>query len=416
MNKRGVDMTEKTTHVVVLGAGYAGLMAAMRLANKTDSRAVAITLVNATETFNERVRNHQLSGGQPLPERPLAQILAKTRIRFQHGTVRALQPGRQTAIVQTGPDETVELRYDDLIYALGSHVDVGSTPGAREHAYTLDERSAAALAPLLPDLAARGGRVLLVGAGNTGVEVSTELAERFPDLRITVATRRSFATNLSDGAHGHIRKAFSRLGIALIENAEVTRLDEGQAMTAAGPIPFDVCIWVGGFAVSDLARSAGIRVNTRGQILVDRALRSLSHPDIYAAGDAAMPADNPGTPIRMSLYAAGPMGAHVADTLAAQFRGRQPSPFGLSYIAQGLSLGRRDGVVQFLDGSSDTATRFMITGRIANWFREFFVGFLLLTIRLQRTMPWVFSWPGKNKMRGLAWTERSTHEAAHADG
>ena len=246
-------MTEKTTHVVVLGAGYAGLMAAMRLANKTDSRAVAITLVNATETFNERVRNHQLIGGQPLPERPLAQILAKTRIRFQHGTVRALQPGRQTAIVQTGPDETVELRYDDLIYALGSHVDVGSTPGAREHAYTLDDRSAAALAPLLPDLAARGGRVLLVGAGNTGVEVSTELAERFPDLRITVATRRSFATNLSDGAQRHIRKAFSRLGIALIENAEVTRLDEGQAMTAAGPIPFDVCIWVGGFAVSDLA-------------------------------------------------------------------------------------------------------------------------------------------------------------------
>src|SRR5204863_346893 len=151
-----------------------------------------------------------------------------------------------------------------------------------------DERSAAALAPLLPDLAARAGRVLLVGAGNTGVEVSTELAERFPDLRITVATRRSFATNLSDGAQRHIRKAFSRLGIALIENAEVTRLDEGQAMTAAGPI--------------------------------------------------------------------------------------------------------------------------------ANWFREFFVGFLLLTIRLQRTMPWVFSWPGKNKMRGLAWTERSTHEAAHADG
>src|SRR5438046_245302 len=106
--------------------------------------------------------------------------------------------------------------------------------------------SAAALAPLLPDLAARGGRVLLVGAGNTGVEVSTELAERFPDLRITVATRRSFATNLSDGAQRHIRKAFSRLGIALIENAEVTRLDEGQAMHAAGPVPCGRRIGFGG--------------------------------------------------------------------------------------------------------------------------------------------------------------------------
>jgi len=408
-------MAEKTTHIVVLGAGYAGLMAAMRLAHKTDSLSVAITIVNANVNFNERVRNHQLISGDRLPDCPLDALFAKTRIRFEHGTVSALDPDRHVVIVGSDSEKPIVVSYDYLVYALGSHVDVGSTPGAREYAYTLDAPSAASLAPLLPDLAARGGRVLIVGAGNTGVEVSTEMAERFPGLRITVVTRRSFAPNLSDGARRHIRKAFSRLGIHLIENTEVTRLARHEAMTAAGPIQFDESIWVGGFAVSDLARCAGILVNERGQILVDRALSSLSHPDIYAAGDAAMPADDPGTPIRMSLYAAGPMGAHAADALAAQLRGRQPSPFGLSYVAQGLSLGRRDGVVQFLDGASDTATRFMITGRIANWFREFFVGFLLLTIRLQRTVPWVFYWPGMNKMRSRASKERSIHEAAHAD-
>jgi NADH:quinone reductase (non-electrogenic) len=163
-----------------------------------------------------------------------------------------------------------------------------------------------------------------------------------------------------------------------------------------------VCIWVGGFAVSDLPRSAGLRVNDAGQILVDRALRSLSQPEIFAVGDAAMPAEDPGTPMRMSLYAAGPMGAHAADALAAHLRGRQLPVFGLSYLAQGLSLGRRDGVVQFLHWDTDTATAFIITGRIANWFREFFVSFLLLNIRLQRTVPWVFFWPGKYKMRSRA--------------
>jgi len=409
-------VTNETTQVVVLGAGYAGLMAAMRLARRTDRRAVAITLVNASETFNERVRNHQLISGQHLPERSLAQMLAKTRIRFEHGTVLELQPKRHTVSVQTALDQRAELRYDHLIYALGSHVDVGSTPGAREYAYTMDDRSATELARLLPGLAARRGRVLLVGGGNTGVEVSTELAERFPNLKITVVTRRSFARNLSDGAQRHIRKAFSRLGIALMQNTEVTRLERRQAVTADGPIPFAVCIWVGGFAVSDLARRAGVRVNELGQILVDRALRSLSHPEIFAAGDAAMPAEEPGTPIRMSLYAAGPMGAHSADALAAHLRGRQLQPFGLSYLAQGLSLGRRDGVVQFLDWNMDTATRFIITGRIANWFREFFVGFLLLTIRLQRTVPWAFYWPGKNKMRSVDSSERAAREAALVDG
>src|SRR5438128_8863650 len=132
-------MTDETTQVVVLGAGYAGLMAAMRLARKTDARSVAITLVNASEVFNERVRNHQLISGQHLPERSLARILAKTRIRFQRGTVLDLLPERRIVSVQTGLDRTTELRYEYLIYALGSHVDSGSTPGARQYAYTLDD-------------------------------------------------------------------------------------------------------------------------------------------------------------------------------------------------------------------------------------------------------------------------------------
>ena len=409
-------MTEKqTTDVVVIGAGYAGLMAAMRIATKTDARAVTVTLVSASQNFNERVRNHQLLTGQRLPEHRLADLVAKTRIRFEQGTVTGLDPKRRIVTVEPGEaGERLELGYDYLVYALGSHVDVGSTPGVREHAYTLDERSAASLASRLPELAAQRSRVLLVGAGNTGVEVSTELAERYPDLKVTVVSRQSFAENLSEGARRHIRKAFSRLGIALIENTMVTRLEAGRAITAGGTIEFDVCIWVGGFAVVDLAREAGLKVNDRGQILVDPALRSLSHPEIYAAGDAAMPAENPGAPIRMSLYAATPMGAHAADSLAARLRDREATSFGLSYLGAGLSLGRRDGVFQLLDGDTDSATRIIITGRIANWLREFFVWFVLVTIRLQRTAPWIFFWPGKNKMRASFLRPGSRHPMAGA--
>jgi len=73
-------------------------------------------------------------------------------------------------------------------------------------------------------------------------------------------------------------------------------------------------------------------------------------------------------------------------------------------------------VVQFLNWNTDTATRFIITGRVANWFREFFVGFLLLNIRLQRTVPWVFFWPGKYKMRSGTPAPRSPQEPAHVGG
>ncbi len=70
-------------------------------------------------------------------------------------------------------------------------------------------------------------------------------------------------------------------------------------------------------------------------------------------------------------------------------------------MALGVSLGPRDGVVQFLDWSRDTPLNLIVTGKLANLTREFFVRFALWVIKAQRVAPWVFDWPGKRKMRRL---------------
>jgi NADH dehydrogenase len=391
----------RETRVVVLGAGYAGLMAAMRLAKKTDA-GVAITLINAAGAFHERVRNHQLAAGEAVRPLGFPSLLHGTRIRFRRGTVTAVLPSRRQVTMQT--EEGIQsVGYDYVVYALGSFVGTGGVPGVREHAYTLDHTSALTLAARLPGVADRGGRLLIVGGGYTGVEVATELAEAYPGLKIALATRRSFAQNASPAARAYIRRRFDRLGVQVLEDTPIAQLSEHAALTARGEsIPYDVCVWVGGFAVSDLPRRAGVRVNERGQILIDRAMRSLSHPEIYAVGDAACPVESPGAPIRMALYTALAMGAHGADCLAAQLNGRPSSAFGLSYIALGLSLGRRDGVVQFLDWNRDTPRNLILTGRPAILFREFFVRLALWAIKAQRVAPWAFTWPGRNKMREAA--------------
>lgn len=392
--------SREVRHVVVLGAGYAGLMAATRLARQTDA-SVALTLVNAADTFGDRVRNHQLAAGQTVRRRSLASFLQGTRIRFVQGTVTALNLPEREIMVQTLAGRQ-SLGYDYLIYALGSSVRTDGLPGAREHAYTVDRASAQAFAAQLPSVARRGGRLLVVGGGNTGVEVATEVAESNPGLHVTLATRRSFASQVSPGARAHIRKAFHRLGIRFLEDTAVVSLGEHEARTERGEaILFDLCVVVAGFAVSDLARQAGLRVNERGQILIDRAMRSLSHPEVYAVGDAAMPAEEPGAPVRMAAYTALTMGAHGADSLAAQLKGKTPTAFGFSYQAFGLSLGRRDGVVQFLDGDHDTPRDRIITGNLAGKSREFFVRLIVGVLKAQRFGPWTFPWPGKNKMRGV---------------
>jgi NADH dehydrogenase FAD-containing subunit len=394
-------MKRLSQHIVVLGAGYAGMMAALRLAKRTDPKQAAITLVNAADTFNERVRNHQLAAGQRLREHPLSSLLQGTRIQFLRGTVTALHPAQRQITIQTETGSR-QIGYDNLVYALGSYITTEEVPGARQYAYTLDAGSAQALAQRLPEVAARPGRLLIVGGGNTGVEVGAELAETYPGLRITMVTRHSFARNLSSAAQARIRKAFERLKITFVENTTVTQLKADGAIIEDGTtISFDICVWVGGFDVSDLAQRAGLRVNARGQILIDRAMRSLSHPEIYAVGDSAFPAEEPGAPIRMSLYTAIMMGAHGADCLAAQLNDKPPTAFGLSYFALGLSLGRKDGVFQFLNWNTDTPLSLILTGKLANLTREFFVTFALWVIKVQRTIPWVFEWPGKNKMRKI---------------
>lgn len=215
----------RSTHVVVLGGGYAGLMAAMRLAKKTGPE-VAITLVNAGEWFYERVRNHQVAAGQPVGRYPLVSLLSRTRIRFVRGTVTALDPAARRVTLRGAGDaggyaQEQAIGYDYLVYALGSTSQTGRVPGAREHAYSLDHPVVTALAARLPEIARSRGRVLVIGGGPTGVELATEMAESHAGAQVTLVTRREVVPRFSEGARAYVRRSLAQLGIALVEHAAI---------------------------------------------------------------------------------------------------------------------------------------------------------------------------------------------------
>lgn len=398
--------SQQSSHVIVVGGGYAGLMAAVRLAKKTRPD-VAITLINAADAFIERVRNHQVAAGRQVGRHSLPTLLRGTRIRFERGVVTDIDLPARRVILRQGAEDgagsEVVMRYDYLVYAVGSSSRTGAIAGAADHAYTLDHPSVETLSARMPELARRGGRVLVIGGGPTGVELATELAEAYPGAAISLVTRHDVLPRFSPKARRYVRRSLAKLGINLVEETGIAEVRPDAAVAADGRrIPFDAAVLTGGFGVSRLARRAGFRVNSRGQILTDRTLRSLSHPEVYAVGDAAIPADEPGAPVRMSVLTALEMGAHGADSLAARLNGRRPTAFGLSYGAAGISLGRRNGVVQFLDGSRDTPRDAILTGRFALNVREFFVRAAFGVIKAQRVAPWVFAWPGRRKMQHVS--------------
>lgn len=145
---------------------------------------------------------------------------------------------------------------------------------------------------------------------------------------------------------------------------------EGGVELAGGAgVEAGLTVWASGFAVPDLAERSGLAVADGGRVAVDPTLRSRSHPDIYAVGDSAA-AHGPGeAPLRLSCATALPLGRYAADVIAARARGREPEDLRFRYVIQCVSLGRNDGLIQFV-AADDSPHERVITGKAAAWVKE----------------------------------------------
>lgn len=355
--------------IVVLGAGYAGTHAAGRLARRLHPDDTEITLVNADPDFVERVRMHQLATGQQLPPRDLVDVVAGTGIEVRTARVTAVDTDARTVelVDRHGTDR---IAYDTLVYALGSTTDDHGVPGVVRYAHQVAGRQAALrLRDRLAELTA-GASVLVVGGGLTAIELSTEIAESRPDLDVAIAAGHGVGEWLSDRAGRHLSGALDRLGITVHPHTEVTAVEQTGVLTAAGRrIPAEVTVWTAGFAVHPIAAASTLRVSTTGRIVVDGSMRSVSHPAVYAVGDAAIADGVGGTPLRMSCASGIPMAWRAADAIAARLTGRAVADKAVRYYIQCISIGRRDGILQSVT-PDDRVRSLVIAGRAGARLKE----------------------------------------------
>ncbi|MEV5725497.1 MULTISPECIES: NAD(P)/FAD-dependent oxidoreductase [Streptomyces] len=338
--------------IVVLGAGYAGAYVAGNLARRLSPADTEITVVNAGPDFVQRLRLHQLAAGQRIEAPKLADVFAGTGIRLRLARVTTVDPERRT-VALADADGGGELGYDTLVYALGSHVADHDVPGVAEHALDVTGRpSALRLRDRLDGLAGRGGgNVLVVGDGLTGIETATEIAESRPGLSVTLIARGELGAPLSAGARGHLRRACDRLGVTVLEHTTVEAVEATRVLCADGTVlASDATVWAAGFAVHPIAATSGLEVTENGRIVVDRTMRSVSHPDVYAAGDSAHAIGDNGRPLPMSCASAGYTGRQAVEAIMGRLTGREITNVKLEYVANHISLGRRDAILQLVDG------------------------------------------------------------------
>lgn len=391
------------TRIVVIGAGYAGMLATVRLAGKVRRTNTHITLVNASDVFIERLRLHELAAGKAMRQRPIKDILAGTGVQFVQGRVTHLDPAQSHITIQT-PDGTKSLYYDRLLYTLGSTIDRHSVPGVAEHAYVLTpdgERSAPALREALIQQNQIGGRVVVVGGGATGIEAAAEITDAYPNLSVHLVTQGRMGLFLNEEVAAYMRQSLLKRGVSIQEHTTIKMVRAITLLSVDGEsIGYDICLWTGGFAVPELARESGLAVNERGQIWIDPFMRSVSHPNIYAAGDCAASVEEPGAPLRMSAYTAVITGAHAADCLAADMKNQQAKPLSFAYAGQGIALGHKHGI-GFGKTPDDQPKAPYFTGRVGYEIREFVVRLLANLPNLERRIPGFFYWPGKGRYAAM---------------
>ncbi|MFF6777648.1 NAD(P)/FAD-dependent oxidoreductase [Streptomyces sp. NPDC012637] len=420
--------------IVVVGGGYAGVMAANRLTRRDD---VTVTLVNPRPVFVPRLRLHQLVVGNHDAVVEYRDVLAD-RVRLVVDGVTRIDAAARTVVLAEGGT----LDYDHLIYAVGSASAAPRVPGVAEFAHSVATLEDARRLRSVVDATPVSAPLTVVGGGPTGIETAAELAEQ--GRRVTLVCGGELGPYLHPRARRTAAKRLARLGVTVLgasganstESTERTESTKGRARTEGTEgtegrartegtvgtgatkvtavtrdavhlgdgrmLPSAVTIWTAGFGVPDLAARSGLSTDAAGRLLTDETLTSLDDERIVAAGDSAAPSDRS---FRMSAYAAGCLGAHAADTVLHRVAGERPEPVDLSFSAMCISLGRGTAVFQ-LARKDDTALPLYVGGRAGAKLKEMSCEFSVKHLSKEAREPGSHSWPKGDKRVQSARAER----------
>jgi NADH dehydrogenase len=351
-NAANTSAAGSSGQILIAGAGYAGLHAALRLtARLRNQPAVELTLVDRHEYHQVTTELPRVAGGTRAADAvriPLQDMLAE-RVRFVQTEISGFDLAGRRLLTEAGP-----IGWGRLVLALGSRPNDFAIPGLTQRTLSLysasdAERVWAAISKTLTAAAAATdperqrslATVVVGGGGATGVELAGELAEMLPGVasshglapdRPSVQIVEAGPTILAGSSPQLIAKAtkiLSDLGVQVRTNASIAAAtEEGFRLRDGHLVQGGVFVWAGGVKAPELVADSGLPTGHNGRVKVDRYLRALDHPEIYVAGDLASVTDPRTGHVLPSLaQVALDEGETVARNLDAELEGRPLEAF-----------------------------------------------------------------------------------------
>ncbi|UYZ12604.1 NAD(P)/FAD-dependent oxidoreductase [Brevibacillus sp. WF146] len=337
-----------TAKIVILGAGYGGLMTAVRLQKLLAWDEAEVTLVNKHSYHHFTTWLHELAAGAIPPHKcriSIDEVIDTSRIRFVKGVVCDIHRGEQLVVLESG--QTIS--YDYLVLALGSEPETFGIQGLAENALNIRSINSARhirehieyqFSQYQIDKRPERLTVVVGGAGFTGIEFVGELVNRLPELC------QKFDVHPDDVKIYNIEAAPSVLpgfdpdlvqyatdllvekGVRLKINTPIKECTANRVFLANGEeIKTNTVIWTGGVRGNSLIERAGFET-VRGRVKVDPFLRAPHHENVFVVGDCALVINEEARrPYPPTAQIALQQGKQLGNNLVALIRGEPLQPF-----------------------------------------------------------------------------------------
>ena len=312
--------------VLILGGGYAGVYAALGAARARGDAAIEIRMVSGEPDLVNRPRLYETEPG-PHMRYPLKTLLDRIGVELTVAWVTGIDLDARTVALADGR----LLAYGRLVIALGSAMHRPAIPGI-EHAFDVDTYDAALrLDGHLRALPA-GATVTIVGSGFTGIELATELAQRFKVVLVEQAD--VLAPSLGDGPRQAITHALEHLGVEVRLGTRIEAID--SAFTT---------VWCGGLLAHPLTRALPAERDPLGRLKTEPSLAVRGLAGVYAAGDVAHAMSDETHPALMSCQHAIKLGQFAGHNAVSDLLGNAPLPYQQPIYRTCLDLGPAGAVL-----------------------------------------------------------------------
>lgn len=323
-------------NVVILGGGYGGVKVLTGLINTTLPDDVEITVIDKNPYQSFKTEFHTIVAGTKADIDVRTQFPKHDQVKYEFGTVRAIDLQERAIYFQ---NRSTVVYFDYLVIGLGSEDTYHGVPGAEEYMESVQSFSKARKAAVAVGNLPAYGKVSVVGAGLSGIEVAAEIRESRPDLNIRLLDRGGSVLKAFDPKiQAHVHDWFVKNDVEVLHYANVEYVEKDGVCNNGICYVNDVTIWTAGVQPHQLVRELPFTKDRFGKVIVNDYFQVPDHPHIYVVGDNASSIHSP------SAQLAGLQGEQVALVLSDILLGNEPrKPKEIRLRGTLGSLGKSDG-------------------------------------------------------------------------